>query len=213
MRGLVLKDILVLRKGLRTYAIFLLFYLILSLIGAFHLSMCVAMGQVILMMLPISAFSYDEMAKWNLYAAALPGGRRALVKGRYHFTLLISILVSVYNLFLSVLFSILGKASMEECLLTVLVSLLLGLVMVSFMIPINFKLGPERARPYLYLVLGIPCLLVFLLYKIGGSRLSQIPEPTSAQLIAIACVFLAVAFCGLYLSYFISCRIMEHKEF
>ena len=39
MRGLIVKDMLVMRKTLRTYAVFLLFYLVMSALDLFPISM------------------------------------------------------------------------------------------------------------------------------------------------------------------------------
>lgn len=81
MTGLMMKDALVMRKTLRLYALFLLFYSGLAVLGVFPMSMALAMVEVIVMVLPISSFSYDEAAKWDRYAAVLPVGRTAVVKG------------------------------------------------------------------------------------------------------------------------------------
>ena len=65
MIGLVIKDILVMRKTIRTYALFLIFYLIMTVLGLFTISFTTAILQLIVMLLPMSAFSFDEMAKWE----------------------------------------------------------------------------------------------------------------------------------------------------
>ena len=75
MTGLMRKDLLVLRKQLRTYLIFLVIYGALSVAGLFPLAAVAAVIQILMVMLPISAFSFDEIARWDRYAAALPGGR------------------------------------------------------------------------------------------------------------------------------------------
>ena len=93
MTGLMMKDALVMRKTLRLYALFLLFYSGLAVLGVFPMSMALAMVEVIVMVLPISSFSYDEAAKWDRYAAVLPVGRTAVVKARYLFLLLVLLAV------------------------------------------------------------------------------------------------------------------------
>ena len=82
MTGLVLKDMLVMRKTLKTYVLFLAFYLLLAVIGLFPISTITAVTQIIIMMLPLSAFSFDELAKWDRYALTFPTGRRSLVGAR-----------------------------------------------------------------------------------------------------------------------------------
>ena len=90
MTGLVLKDMLVMRKTLKTYVLFLAFYLLLAVIGLFPISTITAVTQIIIMMLPLSAFSFDELAKWDRYALTFPTGRRSLVGARYLFTLVMA---------------------------------------------------------------------------------------------------------------------------
>ena len=55
MIGLVWKDMLVMRKSLRTYGMLLLFYLAMVIMEMMPLSMVIAIVEVIIMILPISA--------------------------------------------------------------------------------------------------------------------------------------------------------------
>ena len=162
MRGLIVKDMLVMRKTLRTYAVFLLFYLVMSALDLFPISFTTAIIQIIIMMLPTGAFSYDEMTKWDRYVMALPVGRRAVVGGRYCFALILALGAALYGLVVSVLLSIFSdQDAMMENLLTVLVSLGIGLLYCDILLPLCYKLGPERARPYMYLVIFLPVILLF----------------------------------------------------
>ena len=94
MYGLIWKDFLVLRKTLRLYVLFLLGYLGMALLGIFDLTFVTTFCVVILMILPISAFSYDEFARWDRYARTLPLSSRQIVGGRYLFVLLLLLVVA-----------------------------------------------------------------------------------------------------------------------
>ena len=72
MTGLMVKDFLVMRKSIKTYILFLAFYFVMAALGIFPISFITAMVQIIIMMLPLSAFSYDELSKWDRYAFSLP---------------------------------------------------------------------------------------------------------------------------------------------
>ena len=74
MTGLMRKDLLVLRKQLRTYLIFLVIYGALSVAGLFPLAAVAAMIQILMVMLPISAFSFDEIARWTGMPPPCPAG-------------------------------------------------------------------------------------------------------------------------------------------
>ena len=217
MRGLIVKDMLIMRKNLRTYAVFMGFYLIMSALDLFSISFTTAIIQIIVMMLPMGAFSYDEMAKWDRYAMSLPTGRRAVVGGRYCFALILALGAALYGLLVSVVLSILSSQdAMMENLLTVLVSLGLGLLYCDILLPLCYKLGPERARPYMYLVVFLPVILLFGGAQLGMfdaldlSFLNRMPEAVLVGAFSHAAL---IPLLGLGLSYLISCRIIEGKEY
>lgn len=217
MIGLVWKDFLVMRKSLRSYAMFLVFYAVLAVMGMFDLAIVTAMIQVILLMLPIGAFSYDEQARWDRFAPVLPLSRRQIVGARYLFTLLLALAAAVVGLVTGMALSFTaGPLAWMENLLTVLVALGAGLFIVDVLLPLCYKLGPERARPYLYGVVFIPWLLLFGAYKLELIRdfdltaLERLSQPSVFLLFSLIPL---TALAGLGVSFLISCRIMEKKEY
>ncbi|KQM12631.1 hypothetical protein AOA80_01035, partial [Methanomassiliicoccales archaeon RumEn M1] len=59
-------------------------------------------------------------------------------------------------------------------LLTLMVSASIGLLVPAIILPLNYKLGAERARPYLYTVIFIPVIVVVLLSKLDLLDLSAL---------------------------------------
>ena len=214
MIGLVWKDILVMRKTLKAYSLFLAFYFIMAVMGVFEISLVIAMLQVMLLMLPISAFAYDEQAKWNRYALTFPLGRKAVVGSRYLFSLLTALAASACGLLVCVFTSLMGQGQLAENLATVLASLGLGLFIVDIMLPLCYKLGPERARPYLYAVVFFPVIALFLISKLGFQMdLSYLDRLPTASVLGLFTLIPLAALAGMALSWMISCRIMAEKEF
>lgn len=215
MTGLIVKDFLVMRKSIKVYILFLLFYFIMAALELFSISFITAMIQVIIMMLPLSAFSYDELSKWDRYAFSLPLSRRAVAGARYLFALILSLFAALFGLATCLILSLAfhGPDLVENCT-TVMVSLGLGLLYCDILLPLTYKLGPERARPFFYLVIFLPIILLFGAYKIGLldglSVLEQIPE---AAAIAAVLPLLLLPLLGLGASYLVSCRILDRKEF
>ena len=162
MYGLIWKDFLVLRKTLRLYVLFLLGYLGMALLGIFDLTFVTTFCVVILMILPISAFSYDEFARWDRYARTLPLSSRQIVGGRYLFVLLLLLVVAAIGAVSAVLLSLTGSADLWESLGAQLASLGAALFIVDVMLPLNYRLGPEKARPFLFAVTFLPFILLFL---------------------------------------------------
>ena len=140
MYGLIWKDFLVLRKTLRLYVLFLLGYLGMALLGIFDLTFVTTFCVVILMILPISAFSYDEFARWDRYARTLPLSSRQIVGGRYLFVLLLLLVVAAIGAVSAVLLSLTGSADLWESLGAQLASLGAALFIVDVMLPLNYRL-------------------------------------------------------------------------
>ena len=158
MSGLIWKDLMVLRKTLKTYGLFFLFYFLMAAVGLFNISFVTAVLQLIVIMLPMSAFAYDEQAKWDRYAIALPLGRRRVVAARYLFTLLMVLIAAAFSLLTCTVISITGNGLFLENLAAVLTTLGLGLLVADLLLPLNYKLGPERSRPYLYAIVFLPVI-------------------------------------------------------
>ena len=102
---------------------------------------------------------------------------------------------------------------MENCL-TVTVSLALGLLYCDILLPLTYKLGPERARPYFYLVIFLPIILLFVAFKLellgGLAFLLKLPD---AVVIPFLLLLPLLPLLGMGISFLISCRILERKEF
>ena len=209
MTGLVLKDILVLRKSLRTYLLFLIFYFIMALLDLFSIAFITAFVQVIVMILPMSSFAYDEQAKWDRYAMTLPLGRRAVVGAKYIFVVLMILVAAAFALLSCVALSITTAESVEENLLSGVASL--SLLAVELTLPLNYKLGAERARPFLFAIIFIPVILFVLAARAGW--LDGLDQLSPDVVLPLLCLIPLLLLLGLPVSYLVSCRIVEQKEF
>lgn len=211
MTGLVLKDFLVLRKALRTYVLFLIFYLIMAIVGLFSISFITAFVQIIVMILPMSSFAYDDLAKWDRYAMTLPLGRRAVVRAKYVFVVLMILVAAAFALLSCVALSITAAQPVEENLAAGVGALSVGLLAVDVTLPLNYKMGPERARPFLYAIIFIPVILIVLAARAGWlDNLEQLPPSVVLPLLGLIPLVILL---GLPVSYLISCRVVEQKEF
>ena len=215
MTGLIAKDFLVMRKSIRTYILFLIFYSIMAALGIFPVSIVTTLVQLIIMMMPLSAFSYDELAKWDRYAFSLPLGRRAVVGARYLFALLLSLFAALFGLVSCLVLAVFfHDPNLVENCLTVTVSLALGLLYCDILLPLTYKLGPERARPYFYLVIFLPIILLFGAFKLGLlNNLVFLLKLPDAVVIPFLLLLPLLPLAGMGVSFLIACRILEGKEF
>lgn len=216
MTGLIMKDLLVSKRSLKAYLGIMIFYAVLTFMGVFSISFVTAFVSVMLIMLPIGAFSYDEAAKWDRYAMALPLGRRAVVGARYCFTLLVTLISLALALLSGVAVSVTGQGSLFEVMVSAFTTLAAGLLIADILLPLCYKLGAERARPYLYAIIFIPVILVVLLAKIDAidfSALNRLDTLSPAAILGGAALLPAAGLAALAVSYLISCRVAANKEY
>ncbi len=216
MTGLIRKDFLVMRKALKSYLLLVGFYIFLAYLDLFDYSFIITFVQVVLAVLPITAFAYDEQAKWDRYAMALPLGRRGVVRARYLFVLVLALLTMALGLAGTGLLYLVRQADPLEMFITLMVSSAIGLIIPAILLPLSYKLGAERARPYLYAIIFIPVVAVVLLTRAGVldvSLLKGMDLLAPAALAGSAVLLPLGGLAGLFLSYLVACRIAAGKEF
>lgn len=216
MTGLIWKDFLVMRKSLKSYLLIMVLYVVLAYLDVLNYGFIITFIQVMLMVLPISAFSYDELAKWDRYAMSLPLGQGKVVGARYLFVLALTAITAAIGLAGTAILTLVREAEPVEMLLTLEVSTTIGLLVPAILLPLCYKLGAERARPYLYAIIFIPTILVVLLAKIDAidfSALNRLDALSPAAILGGGALLPAAGLAVLAVSYLISCRVAAGKEY
>lgn len=216
MTGLIWKDLLMMRKVLKSYLLLIGIYVVLAYLDFFDYSFIITFTQIILAVMPISAFAYDEQAKWDRYALSLPLGRSRVVGARYLFVLLLTLFTVALGLAGTALLYLAQQAEPLEMFITLMVSTTIGLIIPTILLPLSYKLGAERARPYLYAIIFIPVIAVVLLAKAGVLDMSMLKgmDLLSPTALAGGAVLLPLAgLVGLFISYLVSCRVAAGKEY
>ena len=86
----------------------------------------------------------------------------------------------------------------------------LGLFIADVLLPLCYKWGVERARPWMYVVIFVPVLLFVGAWYLGLlDWLNAVPEEAVMALTAGAAL---LPFAGMLISWRISLAIMEHKD-
>lgn len=219
MSGLLLKELLIMKGTWKTYLFLLVFYAVFSFVGnpTFFASMVV----VILMMLPLSSVAADEQARWDIYAATLPDGRRAVVRAKYQFAFLTLGAAFVISCLVSLLVVLFDRASGNEYLdfvVTSLVSVAVGLLANLILYPLLFKYGSQKARIMMGLVFGVVVAAVAIgigILSFSNSTFFDVVRMVSSVLSPMLTIAAVVVLLGLatVISYRISQRIYRKKEF
>ena len=216
MIGLITKDFLVMRKTLMSYLTLVFLYIVLAYLDLFDYGFIITFIQMVLTVMPISAFAYDEQAKWDRYAMSLPLGRSGVVRARYLFVLALTLLTVAAGLAGTALLYLTHQSDPLEMFVTLMASTTIGLLIPTILLPLSYKLGPERARPFLYAIVFIPTIAVVLLAKAGVLDMSVLKgmDLLAPTALAGGAVLLPLAgLAALGVSYLISCRIAAGKEY
>lgn len=210
MMGLVKKDFYLSLSMFRAYMLVALVFAVLTFVGIYDLSFFVVYVSVICIMIPVNLFAYDEQARWDKYAAALPGGRAGVVRARYVFTLLACLASLLFSLSLQLLTALVSGAKGQEwmdLLLSGLLPVAYGCLMNAILLPLLFRFGSQKGRLYLLLALGLGVGLVF--GSIG--ILKEIGLPLTELALPLAALPV-VGLLALVPSYFLSLRVFRKKD-
>ena len=210
MLGFIKKDLLMIKSNFKIIAILLIIYVIMGFMGEMDISFILPFISVMLM---ISTFSYDNYNNWDSYAITLPNGRKNSVKAKYITTIILILTVSIITTILSILISY-YKLNIVDFKLTIfnMTSIVFGTMLVlMFMYPMIYKLGVEKARIGIFImVFGIIILGSILLQYININKiLNSLSLLENYFLILIRLIIIIL----LYISYKISLRIYLKKEF
>lgn len=210
MLGLIKKDFLMIKSNFKTLAIIFVVYAIMAFQGRMDLSFILPFMSVMIM---ISTFSYEEFNKWNAYACTLPSGRKNTVKAKYISTILMIVIVTFIVTITSILIAYTKENAINyESILSTILGTSFATVLLQFiMYPVIYKLGVEKARIGIFVVifgLGIIGALVSKIYDF--KKVLALLKPLENYVIFIIPILMIVM---LYISYTISKRTNLKKEF
>ena len=74
MLGLLRKDLYLTASMARSYLIICAFFIVLTVLRVYDASFLATFLSLICIMLPVNVSAYDEQARWDKFASALPTG-------------------------------------------------------------------------------------------------------------------------------------------
>ncbi|NLZ83975.1 MAG: ABC-2 transporter permease, partial [Clostridiales bacterium] len=145
MTGLIMKDLVNLKRYGKTLSAFIVIYAVMSFINK-DASMFNSIFTVVLAMITISSYSFDEAANWDSYALSMPINRRDIVKSKYCLLLIISTLGIGVSLIFSIGINLyIGSENLLIGFEFSVIGVMGILFFYSIIIPIITKLGVEKA--------------------------------------------------------------------
>lgn len=219
MTGFLYKDLLLMRRQITYIVTLILIYTALSAVGVMPASILGGVVVIMGIVFPMNAFSGDDQAHWDKFAAAVPEGRRKAVAGRYLFVLLLILGTSVLVTALLLLLRVTGllEEPLAELLLPVPACAAIALIMDGVLLPVVYKFGMEKYRILsiiIFLVIFFGCMGLGKLASLGsGSGLLSLPDNIDALVFPLLLILAVAAVVIFVVSYRISLGIYRRKEF
>ena len=218
MKGLLIKDIKLLTGQINSF-------LIIFVIGLFFMfsnedpSFAVGYISILFSIFTLSTLSYDEYDHGMSFLLTLPISRKLYVREKYLFGA-VSVVISCVISNLLMLVIAVGIRQMPYSIEMVYMSLgcvWAAALILAISLPLKIKFGVERERVVMLVFAGVAFLAAFLIVKAASylkidaaAILGDVLEKCE-NAVAPVLILLCLAMMGI--SYVISVRIMEKKEF
>lgn len=208
MKGLLLKEFLMLKKG---WVILVIFFIAFGLGGVGNDFMCFMLPLFVSILL-YGHINYDEQSKWQQYSIVLPYGRKMIVSSKYAAMAIGAVVSTVLVALLYGVTVAIRKAefSLNDLVGHLVLSLAIGIVYPAFFLPLAYKFNSEKGRTIMqFLNVAVSACSVFLLSVIEATGIvAKLSNYTNIlPYIAIAAVLVLFA-----LSWLISVKIYEKRD-
>ena len=189
MKGLLLKDWLVIVKQTKVYFLLMFLFALVPGMGIYS----IFFGAL----LPMTALAYDERSKWGQMAKMMPYSDHKMVAEKYLFGYLLAGGIAVLEAVIQILYFILGIGE-GELLQN------MGVIIISVMalqLPVIFRMGVEKSRIFLMFVtisvmFGLQSYFSVRVFEGGVSR----PEWSPYMMPEIFAITLIIQFVSVMLS-------------
>ncbi|MVB11099.1 ABC-2 family transporter protein [Caprobacter fermentans] len=205
MTGLILKDLMYLRRTAKVLLLLLAFYFVLFAAagGDTAAGIFSAVTVMLTVLLSVNAFAYDEAAKWSVYERSLPVSKSGVVLARYSLGIVVSTCLTLIS-FLAELVILRGVS--PDNLTALWVSWSVALLFCAILFPLMYKYGTQKARMVLMIVVLLPTLGMILLQK------ANLPLPSASAVLLLIRFLPLAAVAVVLISFQVSCRIFRNKE-
>ena len=214
MKGLILKDLLILKNQMKTLILIIIFFFVMSFANK-DFSFVSFLIPFYMVMLIISTFSYDEFNHWDTYCNTLPYNKKDIVKAKYLLFILGILLALITGIIFSFITIYIDKnITLEESLFTLIGEIGGISITLSLFIPFLYKFGSQKGRTMLMTVVFGVSLLLGIGIKLLNINLNNLFNVfNNLNIVVIIGGILLIIVGIIYLSYKVSTKIYMNKEF
>ena len=206
MRGLLLKDLYLIRKYLVSYLVLMVVFLVIAAFSNGNMFLTFY-PCLIATMVPVNLLSYDERSGWDRYSSTLPLTRAQIVSAKYGIGLGTQAMVLIFTGVAQAIRVSSGAATWREFLLMMEMMVTLSFFSSSFCMPFMFKMGVEKGRMAYLVSVGLVT---------GGSMLAsgvfQAQVESRRLLLGGQMVFMLLAVVCYIGSWLLSIRFYQKRE-
>ena len=217
MKGLLIKDLNLMKNMLRVMIAIIVFSVVFSTLGE-NLFFCMGYVSVFVALFSVSTISYDEYDNGFAYLFSFPFERKHYVQEKYLFGLgmiIAGVFVSAVTSFAISEFK--GQlVTAPEWIAVSVASMCMAIFMISLVLPAHIKYGSEKGRVamiVIFLVVGVIGGGIYGITQMAGIDLEGMLEGlfySPVKMVLTAGVFSIVV---MSVSYLVSVKVIEKKEF
>ena len=189
MKALIIKDTYVIWRQMKYFLILILIF------SALPSGFNNAFAVIYTSMLPYTALAYDERSKWDQLAAMMPYSTRDAVLSKYVFGWLCiggaAVLSGLLQMALSL---VVGRVFLPG---VVVLSVLGAVCILAISLPLMFRMGVEKGRLAMFLVIFLVCgaagAIAHIAESVGSGTVFAFQGPILVVLLIAALVLTAVS--------------------
>ena len=217
MKGLIIKDLCVLKNQMKTLLLVLAFFIIFSIINE-DATFILFLVPFYMIMILITTFNYDEFNKWDSFCNSLPLSRKEIVKSKYILFNATSLIVLILGIIASRIIPNFIENITFESIFASIIGVAFGICLViSLLIPFYYKFGANKGRIMLFLCIVILALLIGAITSLDIFNIIElmnlINNLNNLSLGMFALLLIIVTVIIMTISYYISIKIYSNKEF
>lgn len=226
MKGLLLKDYLLLKKQKNFLLLIILIGFIFSVNNGTAIS-GISYVTYVVVFISISIFSYDEADNGMMHLMTLPAGRVTYVKEKYIFSLFNPLLICTLFTVAGSIFEAIRLAdsastmdAISELITASLILLFITWILFAVYFPIQIKFGTDKVRVVIFVIVGTIVAIGYLFSEtnigafIDENLLHSLPFDLSnlSEWMAAGIIFV-ISVMANGISYIISRKVIVEKEF
>ena len=218
MKGLLIKDF----KLMKNNMMFLVMIIIISIgcaAGMKNPFFALGYATALISIFSINTIAYDEYDNGMPHLFSLPVSRKIYVKEKYVFALLISVVGLTIATLISVGVSLFMEEQyiIKEWLGILALSLFCVILIQGVIIPVRMKFDSEKHKMAMLIVVGVMAAVVGIIYGIAQACGIDLEAALDKVLIENAWasfgIVIVLGICMMLVSYKLSVRFMEKREF